>query len=163
MPVTVLTGFLGAGKTTLLNYILTGEHGYRIAVIENEFGEELGMEATLMVADKDGKTVQPQKALAEFVELPNGCICCSMKTDFLAAMEALVSKRDRFDYVLVETTGLADPSSIASTFWVDDGMEIDMMLDAIVTVIDAKHLERHLSTGDTTEASSHKKVRPGLR
>jgi G3E family GTPase len=80
------------------------------------------------------------------------------RTDFLAAMEALVSKRDRFDYVLVETTGLADPSSIASTFWVDDGMEIDMTLDAIVTVIDAKHLERHLSTGDTTEGSSSHKV-----
>jgi len=77
--VTVLTGFLGAGKTTLLNYILTAEHGYRIAVIENEFGEELGMEATLMVADADGETVQPQKRLAEFVELPNGCICCSIK------------------------------------------------------------------------------------
>ena len=131
---TVLTGFLGAGKTTLLNYILTAEHGYRIAVIENEFGEELGMEATLMVADAEGETVQPQKRLAEFVELPNGCICCSIKhaprpispsppppphpppcadefacrTDFLAAMEALCAKRDRFDYVLVETTGLAD-------------------------------------------------------
>ena len=76
---TVLTGFLGAGKTTLLNYILTAEHGYRIAVIENEFGEELGMEATLMVADAEGETVQPQKRLAEFVELPNGCICCSIK------------------------------------------------------------------------------------
>ena len=73
-------------------------------------------------------------------------------------MEALVAKRERFDYVLVETTGLADPSSIASTFWVDDGMEIDMTLDAIVTVIDAKHLELHLSTGDTTEASSSHKV-----
>lgn len=178
---TVLTGFLGAGKTTLLNYILTAEHGYRIAVIENEFGEELGMEATLMVANADGETVQPQKRLAEFVELPNGCICCSIKcanclpmplalaalsdpartmdrTDFLAAMEALVAKRERFDYVLVETTGLADPSSIASTFWVDDGMEIDMTLDAIVTVIDAKHLDRHLSTVETPGAvsSSHK-------
>eukprot|EP01043_Picozoa_sp_COSAG02_P016899 COSAG02_NODE_754_length_17578_cov_97.544825_4_plen_90_part_00 len=73
-------------------------------------------------------------------------------------MEALVAKRERFDYVLVETTGLADPSSIASTFWVDDGMEIDMTLDAIVTVIDAKHLERHLSS-DTPEASSSHKVR----
>ena len=74
-------------------------------------------------------------------------------------MEALVSKRERFDYVLVETTGLADPSSIASTFWVDDGMEIDMTLDAIVTVIDAKHLDRHLSTSDVQEAASSHKVR----
>ena len=80
------------------------------------------------------------------------------RTDFLAAMEALVAKRERFDYVLVETTGLADPSSIASTFWVDDEMEIDMTLDAIVTVIDAKHLDRHLSTAETPGAasSSHK-------
>lgn len=85
---TVLTGFLGAGKTTLLNYILTAEHGYRIAVIENEFGEELGMEATLMVADAAGETVQPQKRLAEFVELPNGCICCSIKCAPLPCCEA---------------------------------------------------------------------------
>jgi hypothetical protein len=78
------------------------------------------------------------------------------RTDFLAAMEALVAKRERFDYVLVETTGLADPSSIASTFWVDDGLEIDMALDAIVTVIDAKHLERHLSSDAKETSSSHK-------
>jgi len=109
VPVTLITGFLGAGKTTFLNYVLTENHGKRIAVIQNEFGEEIGVE-TAMVVGKDGEKVQ------EWLELPNGCMCCTMKSSLVSTLELLIKKKDSFDYILVESTGMADPGPVAGIF-----------------------------------------------
>lgn len=127
-PVTVLTGYLGAGKTTLLNRILTEKHGKRYAVIVNEFGE-VGIDNDLIV-DAD----------EEVFEMNNGCICCTVRGDLIRIIEGLMRRRDRFDAILVETTGLADPAPVAQTFFVDDDVRSKTRLDAIVTVVDARHL-----------------------
>jgi len=127
-PVTVLTGYLGAGKTTLLNRILTEQHGKKYAVIVNEFGE-VGIDNDLIV-DAD----------EEVFEMNNGCICCTVRGDLIRIIEGLMRRRDRFDAILVETTGLADPAPVAQTFFVDDEVRQKTKLDAIVTVVDAKHL-----------------------
>ncbi|MEJ8277671.1 CobW family GTP-binding protein [Pseudonocardia spirodelae] len=132
IPVTVLTGFLGAGKTTLLNRILTEQHGRRIAVIENEFGE---------VGIDDGLVLDAEE---EVFEMNNGCICCTVRGDLIRILGALLQRRDRFDAVLVETTGLADPAPVAQTFFVDDVLRARLRLDAIVTVVDARHVVSHL-------------------
>ncbi|TIP85832.1 MAG: GTP-binding protein [Mesorhizobium sp.] len=128
MPVTVLTGYLGAGKTTLLNRILTEQHGKRNAVIVNEFGE-IGIDNDLIV-DTD----------EEVFEMNNGCICCTVRGDLIRIIESLMQRRDRFDAILIETTGLADPAPVAQTFFVDDDVRQKTKLDAIITVADAKHL-----------------------
>ncbi|CAK4657255.1 hypothetical protein LEN26_020624 [Aphanomyces euteiches] len=141
VPVTILTGFLGSGKTTLLNYILTQNHGKRIAVIENEFGEEIGVESLIARDGADGET------FADFYELSNGCICCSVRDDLVATLENLLTRRDRFDYVLVETTGMADPGKLASIFWVDSELEGRIALDGIVSLVDAKNVWGHLESG----------------
>lgn len=138
MPVTIITGFLGAGKTTLLNWILTQPHGKRIAVIENEFGQGLGIETAIAKDGTDGSSLEG------FFELANGCICCSVKSDLLATLEILVQRKSKFDYVIIETSGLADPGPVASCLWVDDELESQLKLDGIVTVVDAKHIGRHL-------------------
>ncbi|MEQ8481121.1 MAG: GTP-binding protein [Hoeflea sp.] len=128
IPVTVLTGYLGAGKTTLLNRILTEDHGKRYAVIVNEFGD-VGIDNDLVV-DAD----------EEVFEMNNGCICCTVRGDLIRIIEGLMRRRDRFDAILVETTGLADPAPVAQTFFVDEDVRSKAKLDAIVTVVDARHL-----------------------
>ena len=127
-PVTVLTGYLGAGKTTLLNRILTEPHGRKFAVIVNEFGE-VGIDNDLIV-DTD----------EEVFEMNNGCICCTVRGDLIRIIETLMRRRDRFDGILIETTGLADPAPVAQTFFVDEDVRSKTRLDSIITVVDAKHL-----------------------
>ncbi|XP_056151375.1 zinc-regulated GTPase metalloprotein activator 1 isoform X3 [Lampris incognitus] len=138
IPVTVITGYLGAGKTTLLNYILTEQHSKRIAVILNEFGEGSALEKSLAVS-------QAGELYEEWLELRNGCICCSVKDNGLKAIENLMEKKGKFDYILLETTGLADPGAVASMFWIDAELGSDIYLDGIVTVIDAKYGLQHLT------------------
>ena len=132
LPVTVITGYLGSGKTTLINYILTANHGKRIAVIENEFGE-IGIDDALVI-----------NAEEEIFEMNNGCICCTVRGDLIRILGNLMKRKEKFDYILVETTGLADPAPVAQTFLVDDEIRSQLKLDAIVTVADAKFLIQHL-------------------
>src|SRR5271155_1845252 len=139
IPVTVLTGFLGAGKTTLLNRILTEDHGRRYAVVINEFGE-LGVDNDLVV-DAD----------EEVFEMNNGCICCTVRGDLIRILGALMKRAKKFDGIIVETTGLANPAPVAQTFFVDEGVRAKTRLDAIVTGVDAKHLPQRLE--DSHEAA----------
>jgi len=139
IPVTVLTGYLGAGKTTLLNRILTEEHGKRYAVIVNEFGE-LGIDNDLIVGVDE-----------EVFEMNNGCICCTVRGDLIRILSGLMKRKGGFDGILIETTGLADPAPVAQTFFMDDEVRQRTRLDAIVTVVDAKHFEARLA--DSHEAA----------
>jgi G3E family GTPase len=139
IPVTVLTGYLGAGKTTLLNRILSEKHGKKYAVVINEFGE-LGVDNDLVI-DAD----------EEVFEMNNGCICCTVRGDLIRIVGQLVKRKGQLDGIIIETTGLADPAPVAQTFFVDDQVRERSRLDAIVTVVDAKHLRARLEDSHEAE------------
>jgi G3E family GTPase len=137
VPVTILTGFLGSGKTTLLNRILKEDHGHRIAVIENEFGEE-GVDNDLLLQERE----------EQIVEMNNGCICCTVRGDLIRILGDLADRKEAgeigFDRVIIETTGMADPGPVAQTFFVDDEIADRYLLDAVITVVDAVHGDKQL-------------------
>ncbi|MCV2356890.1 GTP-binding protein [Paucibacter sp. B2R-40] len=139
IPVTILTGFLGSGKTTLLKRILTEAHGQKIAVIENEFGEE-DIDTEILVADTEEQIIQ----------MNNGCVCCTIREDLRTTLSDLAAKRRKgelkFDRVVIETTGLADPGPVAQTFFMDDEIAESYLLDSILTLVDAVHAEEQLNT-----------------
>jgi len=139
IPVTVLTGYLGAGKTTLLNRILTESHGQKVAVIINEFGE-VGIDHQLVVGADE-----------EIFEMNNGCICCRVRGDLIRIIGNLLRRRRGFDRLVIETTGLADPGPVVQTFFVDEDLRDRLLLDAVVTVVDAKHIQRHWESKEVQE------------
>jgi G3E family GTPase len=149
IPATILTGFLGAGKTTLLNRILTERHGEKIAVIENEFGAE-GIDNEILVQDRD----------EQIVEMNNGCICCSVRGDLVRILGELAAKRKagklNFDRVIIETTGMAEPGPVAQTFFMDESIHEQYVLDAVITIVDAKH------GNDTLTASGEARAQVGF-
>jgi G3E family GTPase len=139
VPLTILSGFLGAGKTTLLGRLLRQQHGQRVAVVQNERGMTLGVEQALTVSDG---------ATQEWLELANGCVCCTVKDDLLITLEQLLERsREKglpFHHIIIETSGLADPAPLLEVFWVDSALEADLYLDAVVTVCDACHISEHI-------------------
>ncbi|MBC3870962.1 CobW family GTP-binding protein [Undibacterium oligocarboniphilum] len=144
IPTTILTGFLGAGKTTLLNRILQENHGYQIAVIENEFGQE-NIDNEILVQDSN----------EQIVEMNNGCICCTVRGDLIIALSRLIQQKNEgkihFDRIVIETTGLANPGPVAQTFFVDEEIGLHYMLDAVVTVVDARHAMQQLDAHEEAQ------------
>merc|ERR1711934_1240638 len=140
VPVTILTGFLGSGKTTLLNHILTQQHGKKIAVIENEFGD-VGIDDALLKENIKEHTGE------DVIEMMNGCICCTVRQDLVEVIKKLAERAkagNKLDAIIIETTGLADPAPVAQTFFVDESVTAFCKLDGIVTLIDAKNCMQHL-------------------
>ena len=149
VPVTILTGYLGSGKTTFVNYLLKEDHGHKFAIIENEFGE---------VGIDDGLVLQSNE---EIIEMMNGCICCTVREDLIVTIKKLITTRKgKFDHIIIETTGLADPAPVAQTFFVDDDMKNLCRLDSIVTFIDAKFTAQHLDEEkpEGVENEAHEQV-----
>ena len=149
VPVTILTGYLGSGKTTFINYLLKDNHGHKFAIIENEFGE---------VGIDDGLVLQTNE---EIVEMMNGCICCTVREDLITTIKSLVeTKKGKFDHILIETTGLADPAPVAQTFFIDKEISKLCRLDSIVTFIDAKFTPQHLDEvkPEGVENEAHEQV-----
>lgn len=132
IPVTIVTGFLGSGKTTLLNHLLNGAHGKRIAIIENEFGE---------VSIDDALLVESNQTI---FKMSNGCLCCTINGDLVRTLTELIARRSEFDYVIIETTGVANPAPVVQTFMVNEDIAEAFALDAVVTTIDAKHIGEHI-------------------
>lgn len=149
IPVTILTGYLGSGKTTFVNYLLKEKHGYKFAIIENEFGE---------VGIDDGLVLQTDE---EIIEMMNGCICCTVREDLIETIKKLIeTKKDKFNHIIIETTGLADPAPVAQTFFVDEDMSNLCRLDSIITFIDAKFTSQHLDEEkpEGVENEAHEQV-----
>ncbi|MBD1864484.1 MULTISPECIES: GTP-binding protein [Trichocoleus] len=139
IPVTVITGYLGSGKTTLLNRILTFEHGKKVAVIVNEFGD-VGIDGQLVM-----------NADEEILEMNNGCICCTVRGDLIRIISNLLERQEKFDHLVIETTGLADPAPVIQSFFVDEAMHSKTELDAVVTVVDVKHIWNHWDSSEAQE------------
>ncbi|MBC7997388.1 MAG: GTP-binding protein [Leptolyngbya sp.] len=139
IPVTILTGFLGSGKTTLLNRVLQEAHGKRIAVIENEFGEVSIDDALLQ------ETTQP------IMKVSNGCLCCTVNGDLVKTLEDLIKRRSEYDYVVIETTGVANPAPVVQTFLINEDINDAFEIDAVITLVDAKHLELHIESKECKE------------
>ncbi|MDP2438836.1 MAG: GTP-binding protein [archaeon] len=163
IPVTIITGFLGSGKSTLLSYVLTAYHGKRIAVIQNEIGAKIGIEeeeAVLKAEQRRGEKAAatmfgegPAGGSMEWLELDNGCLCCTVKDNFVEAIEGLVARQAQFDYILIETDGLVDPGKVISMFWMDEALESRLFLDGVVTVVDSYHLLRTFDQADVASSS----------
>lgn len=142
LKVTILTGFLGSGKTTLLSYLLTANHGKRIAIIENEFSAGLGIESIIAKSGVTGSNIEG------FFELNNGCICCTVKDSLISTLEQLARHSDRFDYIIIEMTGLANPGPVITSFWLDDAVPSALKLDGVVCLVDGSNIEHYLSVDD---------------
>jgi G3E family GTPase len=170
VPVTILSGFLGAGKTTLIQYILSSpDHGKKIAVIENEFSGSSAANAsdasklTGSLAEKEGLNIETLIArdganddnLIDLIELPNGCICCTVKDSLVETLEVLLEKKRELDYIIIECSGMANPGPIASIFWLDDALESRLRLDGIVTCVDARNIKMQLSETSSKQNSAH--------
>ncbi|GMG21870.1 unnamed protein product [Ambrosiozyma monospora] len=156
VPVTIITGYLGSGKSTLLNQIAK-KGDRKLAVILNEFGDSIGIEKSLTVQDKENGSYE------EWLDLGNGCLCCTVKDNGVTAIERLVAKKKGFDHILLETTGLADPAPIATMFWLDDALASNVYIDGVVTVLDSENIEKSLSEvgghfhGETEAEKVHSK------